>query len=117
MEVKELLDRNWSRKAGVAGATLATIVLLARTTDVDPAVLNMALVITGLIGVIGLVVQGVLDWRHPKAPPCFVASTWVNPGDADPADQVLEETRHPTETNASKAVHVGPVDAKPTIDR
>jgi len=111
MEVKEIIDRHFSRKAEIVVATQGTIILLCRVTDVDAAVLRMAMVIAGVIGLVGLVVQGILDWKHPKASKGdgLTVSTWVGPtGDvaAGPVPAIEQEPL------LKKPVRVPPFDTK-----
>jgi hypothetical protein len=74
VEWKAFLDKNWSRKAEIVFLTQLTVVLLVRIPEVEAGVLEMALVISGIIGLAGLVIQGVLDWKHPKPPPGVVTT-------------------------------------------
>lgn len=80
MDLKELINRNFSRKAEIVLLTDMAVILLCRTTDVDVAVLKMALVIVGIIGLVSVLVQGFLDWKHPKAgPDALTVSAWTGP--------------------------------------
>jgi hypothetical protein len=75
MDLKTLIDRNFSRKAEVVVVTEVAIVVLARTltAETDAAVaaailpvVRLAMWIVGAIGLAGITAQAVLDWKWPK---------------------------------------------------
>jgi len=66
MEWKDLINRNFSRKAELVVVTHAAIVLLARIEGVEAGVLRLAMIICGVVGFAGLVVQGLIDYVHPR---------------------------------------------------
>ncbi|HUV67892.1 MAG TPA: hypothetical protein VMW24_28640 [Sedimentisphaerales bacterium] len=94
MDWKNVIDKNWSRKAQLVLLTLATIVILARTADVDAEILKLALVISGIVGLVGLIAQTVLDWKHPKNNGHLVEATLMDiPAGVATPEEIVEVNR------------------------
>lgn len=69
MEWKQFFDKNFSRKAEIVAVTDGSVVLMATMGNVDPGVVRMAMVIIGVVGILGIICQALLDYKHPKQKP------------------------------------------------
>jgi hypothetical protein len=75
MDVKTLIDRNFSRKAELVVVTEITLIMLARslTGEVEPGVakeivpvVRLAMWIVGVVGLAGILAQAIIDLKWPK---------------------------------------------------
>lgn len=66
MEFKDLIDRNWSRKAELVIVTIAGIAYVSQQEGIEEGIAELAIWTMAAVGSLGIVAQAVIDWKSPK---------------------------------------------------